>query len=97
LEFSKSISEASSQHDSPRGVFVNSGSEFSPELRYTKDDIKYSRIDKDYRTGTFRNDRPPIAPKLGNVNTISPEDYKKQKTDTAADEIRRKQVKAYMI
>jgi hypothetical protein len=56
-------------------------SEFSPDLRYTKDDIKYSRIDKEYRSSRFAGAKPPPAPDFGRVNKISPLEYEQMRMD----------------
>jgi hypothetical protein len=70
-------------------------SEFSPDLRYSKDDIKYSRIDKEYRTTKFDpTAKPPVVPDFGRVNKVSPMDYELTKKQKAIEHIRQKQIDA---
>lgn len=91
---------SSEQVDTPENlnaVFPAPESEFSPDLRYTKEDIKFSRIDKEYRNNTFRAQAPSNLHDYGLVNKISPLDYETQKKESASETIKQKQIAAYML
>jgi len=78
-------------------VFPAPESEFSPDLRYTKEDIKFSRIDKEYRNNAFRAAPPTNLHDYGMVNKISPIDYEAHKKENAEEMIKQKQIAAYML
>ena len=84
---------SSQQRETPENlnaVFPAPESEFSPDLRYTKEDIKFSRIDKEYRNNQFRAAPPTNLHDYGMVNKISPIDYEAHKKENAEEMIKQK-------